>query len=128
MEQILESKTMNLLNSKVLAIILLIIGEILAIYAEMIAARHYSFGSESQMRVFIKAFLTFCISGGFLISGYVLGFSAFKNIWIVTAFSVTTILIVEPLLAYTIFHQVPTKGAVIGLIFGGIGLLATIFE
>jgi hypothetical protein len=119
---------MNLFNSRFLAIILLIIGEILAIYAEMIAAKQYSISSESPLKVFLKAFLTFGISGGFLISGYILGFSAFKNIWIVTALSVTTILIVEPILAYTIFHQAPTKGAVIGLILGGIGLLATIFE
>ena len=56
-----------------------------------------------------------------------LGFKAFKNIWIVGVTSITSILIAEPILALTIFQQVPTRGAVIVFILGGIGLFSALF-
>lgn len=72
-------------------------------------------------------FLFMTIAGGFVLSSYILGFSAFKNIWIVSAISVIFIIIIEPLIAWTIFSQVPTHGAIIGLVLGVIGLFFTIF-
>lgn len=67
------------------------------------------------------------MAGGFLIAGYILGFGAFKNIWIVNVASITAILIAEPILAWTIFHQAPTPGALIGFILGAIGLFVSLF-
>ncbi|MEM5778032.1 MAG: hypothetical protein QXK49_00160 [Candidatus Aenigmatarchaeota archaeon] len=61
-----------------------------------------------------------------LILGYIFGFSSFKNIWIVSIISITSILISEPILAYTFFHQMPTTGALIGLVFGVLGFISTI--
>jgi len=71
--------------------------------------------------------LLIALAGGFLIAGYMLGFNAFKNIWIVSVASITSILIVEPILAWTIFHQIPTIGTIIGFILGAIGLFLSIF-
>lgn len=118
---------MNLLILKILAILFLIFGEILTIYAEMLAARHFSMHSNF-LEMFFKAFLTVTLAGLFVISGYMLGFKAFKNIWMITALSITSILLVEPILAYMIFRQIPTKGAAVGLFLGTLGMLATIFE
>jgi hypothetical protein len=64
---------------------------------------------------------------GFLIAGYILGFNAFKNIWIISVASITTFLIVEPLTAYTLFKQMPTTGSIIGFILGVLGFIAAIF-
>jgi len=62
----------------------------------------------------------------FLIEGYMLGYTAFRNIWIVSAISITSILIVEPLLAYDLFQQLPTKGALVGFVAGIIGFAAAL--
>lgn len=113
--------------SKILILILLFIGEALAIYAEMVGAKSSYIASQPFLQIFLKMFLLTTFAGGFLIAGYMLGFNAFKNIWIVSVASITSILIAEPILAWTIFHQVPTIGAIIGFILGAIGLFLSIF-
>lgn len=102
---------------KVIAIVLLVIGEALSIYAEMLSIKSNSF---------IKMFVLITVAGGLLIAGYMIGYKAFKNIWIVGAISITSILIVEPALAYLFFQQLPKTGALVGLIMGTIGLIFSI--
>ena len=106
------------MSIKVLSILLLFLGEGFAIYAEMIAARNLNLVGRPFLSTFLKMFFVIIIAGGFLIAGYMLGFKSFQNIWIVSAASITSILIIEPILAWTIFQQLPTKGALLGLIFG----------
>ena len=119
---------MNSTYLKLIVILFLFIGETFSIYAEMIAARTNSFAAQPFINIFLKMFLIIAFAGLFLISGYMLGFTAFKNIWIVSVASITPILIMEPLLAYTIFKQLPTKGALVGLVLGALGFIAaTIF-
>jgi hypothetical protein len=114
------------LYSKILSIFLLFLGESLAIYAEIIAARTYSLNSKPFLQIFLKTFIIIVFAGVFLLVGYMLGINAFKNIWIVSVTSITSILIMEPILAYTIFQQLPTKGAIIGFILGVIGFVSSI--
>ena len=116
---------MELLYSKILVTLIIFLGESLTIYAEMIAARTFSISSQSFLDVFLKMFLIFSFAGGVLILGYMFGFSSFKNIWIVSVISITSILISEPILAYAFFHQLPTTGAFIGLVFGLLGFIST---
>ncbi len=118
---------MNSVFTKTLVVLFVFLGEAFSIYAEMLAARNNYFSSQPIFQTFLKGFLIITIGGGLLILGYMLGFKSFKNIWIVSVTSITSILIIEPILAYTFFHQLPTKGALIGLIFGTLGFLATIF-
>jgi hypothetical protein len=118
---------MEEIYSKILVLLLLFIGEALSIYAEMIGARTNYAASKPFLQVFLKMFLLITIAGGFLIAGYMLGFNAFKNIWIVSVASITSILIVEPILAWVIFHQIPTTGAIIGFVLGAAGLFLSIF-
>jgi hypothetical protein len=61
-----------------------------------------------------------------LIAGYVISYATFKNIWVVSAVSVTSILIVEPALSYLVFRELPGRGAIIGLTLGALGFLATL--
>ncbi len=112
---------------KILTIILIFLGEATAIYAEMVAARNYSTSSSPFIQIFLKLFLIIIIGGGFLIAGYMLGIKSFRNIWIVSVVSITSILIIEPILAYTLFGQLPTKGALIGFIFGTLGFVSALF-
>ena len=118
---------MNTTYAKLLVIVLIFLGESLAIYAEMWGAHQGAFDNKPWMQIFFKMFLIITISGGLLISGYMLGFKAFQNIWMVSVTSITSILIVEPMLAYVFFRQMPTLGATVGLVLGAIGFLATIF-
>ncbi len=118
---------MNTLYIKILVIILLFLGEALSIYAEILAAKNQDINSKPFLQIFIKMFFIITIAGGLLIVGYMIGINAFKNIWIVSVASITSILIIEPILAYLIFKQLPTTGAIIGLILGALGFIATIF-
>ncbi|MBI1969695.1 hypothetical protein HYS48_03285 [Candidatus Woesearchaeota archaeon] len=92
----------------------------------MLGARTYTTTSPF-LQIFLKMFLIMILGGGFLIAGYMLGFQAFQNIWVVSVVSITSILVIEPILAYTIFQQLPTKGAFLGLILGVLGFMAAVF-
>lgn len=104
---------------------ILIIAEGLNILAEMYAARLGGIRAlfeQQNLYLFVVVF----IGCSLLLTGYAIGYSAAKNIWVVTAMSIGGILVVEPFLAWTFFHEIPTKGAIVGLVLGTIGLIATI--
>lgn len=110
---------------RLLSIFLLLGGEAFSVYAEMIAAKGHSLNNESFLAIFWRAFLQIAVAGALLIAGYMYGYRSFKNIWIVSALSITSILIMEPLIGFIVFQQLPTRGAVLGLIFGALGFAAT---
>ena len=112
---------------KIIVILLIFLGESLAIGAEMFAARTHSVESKPFLNVFLKMFLVIIVGGAFLIAGYMLGLGAFKSIWIVSVASITSILIMEPVIAYLVFQQLPARGAIIGFVLGMLGFLATLF-
>lgn len=116
---------MKTIYLKILTILLLYFGEALSVYSEMIAAKSHSAATHPFMTIFSKAFIMITCAGAFLIAGYMLGYKSYKNIWVVSAMSITSILIMEPLLCYTILKQLPTRGALIGLILGAAGFIAT---
>ena len=122
-----STRQMEINYSKILVLVLIFLGEILAIYAEMVGAKTNHLTSQPFWQTFLKMFLLITLAGGILIAGYMLGINAFKNIWVVSVVSITSILLVEPILAWTIFHQVPTVGAVLGFILGAIGLFLSLF-
>jgi hypothetical protein len=67
------------------------------------------------------------VAGFLLLTGYILGLAAFKNIWIVSAISISSILIFEPAMDYIVTQQLPTRGALVGLIFGALGIVSALF-
>jgi hypothetical protein len=112
---------------KALVIIVILLGEAVAISAEMAAARNYFVAQQSFVGVFLKVIPVLIVGAALLIIGYMLGFAKFKNIWIVSAVSTTSILILEPVLAYVFTNQMPTRGPLLGLILGFSGFLAALF-
>lgn len=101
------------------------LGEFCSIYVELIVARAFSAGAPSNFWLFFaKTVGLIFVAGGALVLGYAFGFRGFKNIWIVFIASVTSILIIEPIVVYTLFKQSPTTGALIGFIFGVLGFAA----
>jgi hypothetical protein len=85
----------------------------------------YAGEGHSYWPIFIKAFIAVTFAGGLLIAGYMLGAKSFKSIWVVIALSITPILIIEPIMGYTLFGTLPSRGASAGLIFGTLGFIAT---
>ncbi len=109
-----------------LPLVMVALGESLAVIAEMLGAREYS-KQANFLPTFSKLLLLFVVSGCLLIGGYALGYSNFKkNIWVITAISLTSFIIVEPLIAVILFKETPTIGAYIGLGLGFVGLCAAL--
>src|SRR5579859_5170058 len=108
---------------KVIPILLLFFGESLAIYSEIIAARN--------INNFFSTFWKMCglmfLAVIFLIASYMLGMKYLQNIWVIGAISIASIVIVEPLLTYLVFHELPSRGALIGLILGVLAILSALF-
>jgi drug/metabolite transporter (DMT)-like permease len=112
--------------NKIFSVLLLFLGEGLIIYAEIHSAKMFYTQNRPFWFVLSRVGLIALISTFMLLSGYMFGLQAFKNIWIVTVISVTSILLTEPILTYSITHELPTKGAIAGLILGFIGLILTL--
>ena len=117
---------MNSFWLKILVIAVMLFSESLAIWYEMIGARNYV-QQQSIGKIFL--YLTPAVLGaGFgLLLAYVLGIKAFKNIWVVSVISITSIVIAEPILIYAVFRELPTRGAAIGFVLGVMGLLSALF-
>ena len=108
-----------------LVVIAVFIAEGLNIYGEMSAAR-LAVPSALLNSTNVVLFVLVTIGAWLLLFAYAFGYQNVKNIWIVSAMAVTSILIIEPILAWVFFHQIPTKGSLLGLVLGAIGLITTI--
>ena len=108
---------------KLIPIILLFLGESLAIYSEIIAAKNI----HTFPATFWKMSGVMACAGLLLIAGYMFGIKYLNNIWIVGVISIASIIIMEPLITYLLFHELPSSGALMGLIFGILGLLSALF-
>jgi hypothetical protein len=62
------------------------------------------------------------LAGVPLLLGYHYGYQAFKSMWPVMVASITTILIIEPLLVFGMFREFPTWGTGVGFVLGAVGL------
>jgi hypothetical protein len=113
---------------ELLAVALIFFGETASIAAELIASRRFSsVGGSYLSHVSLWMFLLITVAGIMLVTGYMLGYAHLKNIWIIAALSIGSILVVEPIMAYLLFREMPTTGAAIGLVLGALGTLAALF-
>jgi hypothetical protein len=112
---------------KIASLLLIFAGEVLSIGAELVGSKRAAEAGAHYWSVFTLMFLVITLGGALLVGGYMLGYLHYKNIWVVTALSIGSILIVEPLLAFVLFHQAPTLGAWVGLTLGALGIAATLF-
>jgi len=107
------------------SVIAIIAGEILIIWSEVMAAKLYA--ENLNMASMLMQTVPLGIAGAvLLIVGYALGLKYFHNIWIVTAVSVGSLLMVEPLFNYFYMGQTPTMGSGIGFVLGALGMVASL--
>ncbi|MGY2170803.1 hypothetical protein HX881_19415 [Pseudomonas gingeri] len=103
----------------------MVVGEFCAIYSEVVTARLAQTGSSSG-EAFILPVVLMCFAGLCLLGAYWLGYVAVGDIWIVTVVSVTSLLILEPIVVWSLFGEVPGRGALIGFCLGALGMLSTV--
>lgn len=104
---------------------LMVIGEFCAIYSEVVTARLAQTGNGSW-EAFILPVVLMCFAGLCLLGAYWLGYVAVGDIWIVTVVSVTSLLLLEPIVVWSLFHEAPGRGALIGFVLGALGMLSTV--
>ena len=110
-----------------LSLVILFVGEGAGIWAEMMGARAYIQPGATFTRALLPTIPLILVSAFLLVTAYTLGLRAFTNIWAVTAISVGSILIVEPLFNLLYIGQTPTFGSGLGFFFGAAGILSSIF-
>lgn len=104
---------------------LMVLGEFCAIYSEVATARLAQVNG-APWASFVMPVVLMCFAGLCLLGAYWLGYVAVGDIWIVTVVSVTSLLLLEPLVVWGLFQQVPGRGALIGFFLGALGMLATV--
>ena len=104
---------------------LMIFGEILTIYSEVYASKLPDRPMETPL-MFLKPMILISIAGISLVFAYWLGYQGTGNIWVVTVASLTLLLILEPIVIYTMLKELPERGALIGFFLGAAGLIATV--
>ncbi len=108
------------------AIGLMVLGEFCAIYSEVVAARLAHTGQTSWAELALPV-AVMCFAGFCLIGAYWLGFVAVGDIWLITVVSVTSLLLLEPLVIWCLFAEAPGRGALIGFCLGALGMLSAVF-
>ena len=111
---------------KFLALALLFLGESTVIYAEELGAKLYAATGNFGLTI-VHTLIPLIIGALFLVIAYMLGLKYFQNIWIITAVSFGSILLVEPLFNFFYIGQSPTLGAGLGSVFGILGILSALF-
>lgn len=111
---------------KIIALSALIAGECLTIFAEIAAAKSTHADASIWAPANLRWTLLVMLGSVLLLVGYCMCQLAFRSIWVIYAASITTILIVEPTLAYFLFRELPSRGATLGIMLGGLGLLTTL--
>jgi hypothetical protein len=109
----------------VVALLLMVFGEILTIYSEVYASKLPGRVMETP-GMFIKPMFLICIAGISLVMAYWLGYQGTGNIWVVTVASLTLLLVLEPIVIYAMLRELPERGALIGFILGAAGLISTV--
>ena len=102
---------------QILSLLAIFIGEALCIYSEMLIAK----GGSWAWTLFLIT-----LAGIPLLVGYRYGYQAFESMWPVMVISVVSILIVEPMLVWSMFEETPSWGSVAGFICGVVGLFLTL--
>jgi hypothetical protein len=108
------------------AVGLMVLGEFCAIYSEVVAARLAHTGHTSWAEL-AGPVLIMCFAGLCLLGAYWLGYVAVGDIWLITVVSVTSLLLLEPLVIWALFHEAPGRGALIGFCLAALGMLSAVF-
>ena len=111
-----------------ITLLLIFSGETLSIAAEFVASKKQLPLVGHAIRAYAGPVGLVTLGGVLLIAGYAIGFHHLRNIWIISAVSIGSILIVEPTFALLMFNQLPSRGAAIGFVLGVAGLIIALID
>ena len=104
---------------KIFVILMMALGEAICIYAEIDIAKN--------KRIFLD-FWIITLAGVPLLIAYYFGQKAFNSMWPVMAASLTSVLLIEPLVIWLMFRDLPSKLSIVSMVLGTTGLIITLFE
>ena len=114
---------------KLLTAVLIFGGELLGIFLEIFFAG--KFRNNGSFREITKYLLLsipfFVVSFLLLLTGYIYGVRYYQKIWVITILSWSSIVLVEPVLNYFIFKEVPSGNTLIAGILAFSAILISIF-
>lgn len=116
---------MSLAFYKFLIILFLFIGESLYLCSEMFVAKGALDGS-SKITTLGPAILMVVVGGFIFLASVYFGMRLFKDVWIIAVMSVAAIVIMEPVLVWLFFNQLPTTKTAIGFLLGVAGLVISV--
>jgi hypothetical protein len=100
---------------KLLPLLAIFAGEVIAIFLEIYLAHRFetqgSFGEVARAVVFLLPVAALGV--GLLLLGYIYGIRSLRQIWLVTVISWSSIVLIEPVLNYWFFRELPGARTVI---------------
>ena len=93
--------------------VLIMCGEAIAIFSQAYISR---FGISWS--TLWAACLGIFVAGVMLLAGYRITYTAVKSIWTVSIFSLSSIAVLEPMIMWFMFKEVPSWRHVVGFILG----------
>ncbi len=115
---------MTSLLAKIVSVLLIALGEFLAIYSEVIISHRVSQKLQTSIADYWYPLFVITLAGIPLILGYALGIKSFRSIWVVGAISISSIVFIEPIVSYAIFRELPSTGQLIGVALCSAGLVS----
>jgi hypothetical protein len=106
---------------KAISLLLIFIGELLAVYSEMYIIKY---GIDIKHLLWVV--FTITIAGIPLLAGYYLGYKAFSNAWPIAVASISSIVLVEPPLILLMTGSLPTASHIVGFLLATLGLIITV--
>ncbi|MGJ8523727.1 hypothetical protein R84981_002440 [Carnimonas sp. R-84981] len=111
-----------------ISILFLVIGETLVILSELMLPYYLA-----KDKIIVKKLgVTFCMSlvmsiaGAFLLLAFMYGYLNYESIWVVNVVSTSMVIIIEPVIAYCIYKNLPGRSTCKGLALAFIGLMVAI--
>jgi hypothetical protein len=111
------------MSSTYISLLLIVIGEALSIYAELYCGKLLASPARGSYWIWAGNVGLVTLGAWGLMAGYGIGMSAFRDPWIVPVFSITTILLLEPILVFALYSTTPSWRAVGGFVLGSLGLI-----
>lgn len=103
-------------------------GEFIGVFLEIFLANKFR-ASGSFPHIFKNLLLLiplFIISFFLLLLGYIYGFRAYQRIWVITIVSWSSIVLVEPVLNYFLFHELPSGNTLLAAILALAAIVVSI--
>lgn len=113
---------------KFIILLAIFIGEFLFIFFEIyLAGKFRTGGNTADITKTILLVVPWAVIFSLLILwGYIYGYKYFEKIWIITIISWSSILIIEPVLNYLIFKELPVGNTLVASVLAVVAIIVSV--